>query len=153
MHSSNVLLERQEALYLLRGSCSQTMPSRAQDSAKEAAEAFQANFLWLMQRRELSQSALAEAVKRHGGSVSQKTVSNIKNLTHRSKLSTFGAIADGLGVPLWVMFMIQREPELLEGARLQRLTDLMHHYLRCSDEQREYVEKMAAGYAGLNPKK
>lgn len=129
------------------------MPSRAADTAKDAAERFQTNLALLIERRRLSQSAVAAAVKRAGASVSQKTVSNIKNLSHNSKLSTFAALADGLGVPLWVMFLVDRDPELLEGIRLQRLAEMMRDYLLCTDQQREYVEKMAAGYAGLNPKR
>ncbi len=84
--------------------------------------------------------------------LSQKSVSNIKNLNHRSTLESYAQAADALGVPTWVMLIHRLDVALLEAPALHRFVRLVEDYMRCTPEQREFVEKMAAGYAGLNKK-
>jgi len=130
------------------------MPQSPTKTAERAAETFRDKLLWLRkQRRHISQEDLAAAVKRRGGSLSQKSVSNIENLSHNSTLASYAEVADELGVPVWVMFIEDLDFAFLEGPRLQRLTKLVEDYKNCTDEQREYIEKMATGYAGLNANK
>lgn len=92
-------------------------------------------------------------MKRAGRPLSQKSISNVEKLAHNSTLASFAEVADAMGIPLWVMFIEGLDFSLLEPPALQRLTQLVDDYRRCTDQQREYIEKMAAGYAGLNPEK
>lgn len=120
-----------------------------EEAAKLAAQIFRERLVWLRKRRRISQEELAAAVKRRGGSLSQKSVSNLENLSHDSTLASYAQAADELGVPVWVMLIPELDYALLEGEPLKRLTTLVKDYLGCTDEQRVFVEKMAAGYAGL----
>lgn len=123
-----------------------------EEAAKIAAKNFRDRLKYLREKRGLSQDGLAAAVKRRGGELSQKSVSNLENLNHESKLVNYARAAAAFGVPVWVMLIPDLDFALLEGEPLQRLTKLVDDYLKCTDEQRVFVEKMAGGYAGLNVK-
>lgn len=154
--SSKVLLGMQETLYWSEAADYSPMQSRPELAARIAAEAFRKKLVWLREEyRGISQEALAEAVKARGGKLSQKSVSNLENpeFNHNSTLAKFAQAADEFGVPPWVMFHPGIDFALLQGKPLQRLVKLIDDYLACQDDQREFVEKMAAGYAGLNPKR
>jgi len=125
-------------------------PITPTQAATDAARAFRENFEYLFEKLHLSQERLAETVKRRGGALSQKSISNIKNLSHRSTLSAYSQVAEALGVPVWVMLIPNLRKELLDQPYAHRFTKLIADYACCNDEQRDYIEKMAAGYAGLN---
>jgi transcriptional regulator with XRE-family HTH domain len=115
--------------------------------------AFVEKLKWLRERDGLSQADLERDMKKRGKKVSQKSFSNIERLEHSSQIKNFAAIAAHFGVPLWVMFVPGLDVSLLEGPKLKRIVTLVQDYLACDDTERELIEKMAAGYAGLHRRK
>lgn len=139
----------QEALYLAYRAPFLGMHAKPKSPLQDAHAAFAEKATWLRKRAGLSQIELERAVKKRGDSISQKSVSNIETLKHDSQLGNYAAIAEYFGVPLWAMFVPGLSVDLLEGEKLRRLTSLVENYLTCDNSEREHIENMARGYAGL----
>lgn len=115
--------------------------------------AFAVKAKWLRERAGLSQIALEREMNRREEGPSQKTVSNIENQKYSSQIGNLAAVAAYFKVPLWVMFIPELHTDNLEPDKLKRLATLVEDYLSCDNAEREFVEKMAAGYAGLRRRK
>jgi len=115
--------------------------------------AFASKAKYLRERAGLSQIELEREMSRRGKDLSQKSISNIETQKHDAQVGNLAAIAAYFKVPLWVMFIPGLNPENLDPAKLKRLATLVEDYLTCESTEREFVEKMAAGYAGLRRQK
>lgn len=84
---------------------------------------------------------------RHGDAPSEKTVNNAVEARHDAKISTLDAIAEGLGVPLWLLLIPDMPPELLKDPAANRLVRLVEDYISSAGEGRQHIENIAAAAA------
>lgn len=117
---------------------------------KDALAAYGPKLKILLEQQDLSQPDLERAMKRKGQKVATKTVNNIVNARHSTELGNLAAIADHFQIPLWVMFIPDLPPEMLDKDKLARLVKLVTEYCQCDDTDRKHVENMAAAHCSAN---
>lgn len=146
-----MLLDTQAVHYSQGGISSPGMRPPLPAVLLQAYDAFAHKAKYLRSARGMSQAAAEREMKRRGVSKAQKTVSNVEGAAHDSQLSSYVAVAELHGVPLWVMFVPDLPMAMLEGERLTRLTRLVQDYLRCpTDELRANLEAVARAYAAMS---
>lgn len=97
-----------------------------------------------------SESELGRMVKRSStapGAITTKTINNALNQKHDAKIGTLDAIAQGLKVPLWVLFVPGLKKEDLASPNRERFIAMVRHYLECDDEGRQQTEAAAKLFA------
>lgn len=130
------------------------MAKRSKDRIAEGLAAFREAVPILMELRGIkSEAELARMVKRRMASgPSPKTINNALAGRHDAQISTLQAIADTLDCPLWVLFLVGRQPADLEIPTSERLVAMMTNYLQCDAEGRHHVESLAAAFAAKSKK-
>lgn len=123
------------------------MPKPQSEALQGALAAFAPKLKYLLERNELSESALGRALKRQGESVSTKTINNLAAARENSKLGTLAVIADHFGVPLWVMLIPKLPNEMIEGDALKRLAGLIDDYVEADAGGRKQIENLAEAFA------
>jgi transcriptional regulator with XRE-family HTH domain len=122
------------------------------EALKSAQEAFAPKLRHLMALHKTSQSKLESDMKRAGGDVSQKTISNIQRGEHNTQIGNMAALADHFGVPLWVMLVPDLPLEMLSKDRLKRLEALLRDYLACDTEGRTNAESAVKAFSKISGK-
>jgi len=79
--------------------------------------------------------------------VSEKTVNNALNARHDSKIGTLNAVAESLGLPVWVLLIPELPPELLQEPDAHRVVRLVQHFIASNGEGRSHIENIAAAAA------
>lgn len=87
------------------------------------------------------------AAKFKQGAVKEKTVNNALNGRHDAKIGTLNAIAEALGLPLWVFLIPDVPEEFLTDKDKDRLVRLVNHYISSHGEGRAHIENIAAAAA------
>lgn len=82
----------------------------------------------------------------------EKTVNNAVKARHDAKISTLNAIADALGLPLWVLLVPEMPPDLLQEPDAHRVVRLVQNFLASNGEGRTHIENIAAAAAYQNRK-
>lgn len=113
----------------------------------KATDAFAANLRVVLRGRQMNRAELGESMEKAVRSVSQKTVYNVADQKHPPKLETLVAIAEKLKIPLWVMFIPDLPPELLEPSELARFTDMIGNYFETLPDHRQHIESTAVTWA------
>ena len=123
------------------------MPKPQSEALKGALAAFAPKLEFLLERNNLSESALGRALKRQGQPVSTKTINNLAKARENAKVGNLAVIADHFGVPLWVMLIPNLPPEMIEGEALKRLAGLIEDYIDADSGGRKQTENLAAAFA------
>lgn len=79
--------------------------------------------------------------------VGEKTVNNALKARHDAKISTLNAVAEALGLPVWVLLIPEMPPELLQEPDAQRVVRLVQHFIASNGEGRSHIENIAAAAA------
>jgi hypothetical protein len=79
--------------------------------------------------------------------ITEKTVNNAVKARHNAKIGTLNAIAETLGLPLWVLMIPDLPEEFLRDQDAQRLVRLVQGYLESDGEGRAHIENIAAAAA------
>lgn len=115
-----------------------------------AEVAFRENIIGILESFQMNPADLARLLRSVKGP-SKKTVYNLLSGKHPPNLKTWGAAADVLGVPLWVILIpgLSARRELLEPSQTQALEKLVNDYLICGEEARDSIRRVADGCAVL----
>lgn len=126
------------------------MPKQSQNRIAIALDAFAQNVAGIKADKQIpNDTELWLMVGKHSKhSPAQKTVNNTVKGRHDAKISNLEAIADGLNVPLWVLFVPGlEEAGLLKSPHRERFMALVDNYIKCKDDGRTHTEGMAAAFA------
>lgn len=123
------------------------MAQTKKDAWLAALTAYSEKFEQLLELRHLSESQLGRDLKARKTPVNTKTLNNIGNVAHPTKLDNLAAVADYFGLPLWVMFLPGMPKSMLDRPSSERLIKMMADYMECEDADRLEVEGLASIYA------
>ena len=129
------------------------MGTDAKTLLEQVKAAFAERHQWMLDIHNATQAGMADSMTRSMGEdgVSQKTLSNIKNLVGDPRISTYARRRQpNGGFPVWAMMIPETTKDMFEDrTRMNRLVKAMQDYLACSDGDRRSIEGMAAGLAKL----
>jgi hypothetical protein len=116
--------------------------------SQEAWNAFKANALWVIERREMTKNDVARPIEARGGPVS-KTVYNALGADHPPNIETMQAIAEQLDIPLWILMVPNLPKELLEGAERKRFESIVADFFISNETGRTRIAETAANWGDL----